>query len=182
MFGGGGLVNKKAFWIASLLLFVMSSISNAVVIGFYPGLKKLVETADAIVILRIDRHLSDFGSPNLLSTHQCYIYQTLKGDIPQNTEIKLQLMDTQGGFGSPYAYLSTHLMFLVKKKDPQEPTEYRTLQFQGAQVLLSPFGHEKAPQGKSIEEKVRNLIRGAISYQKEELQKRETFLEKMLSE
>jgi len=136
--------------------------------------------ADAIVILRIDRHLSDFGSPTFCSTHECYIYQTLKGGIPNNARINLQLMNTEGSFATPYAHGSTHLMFLMKKASEDEPTDYRTVTVNGAQVPLSPLGHEKAPAGKTIEDKVKRLIEDAIAYQAKEHEKRQKFLKAML--
>lgn len=140
-------MKRKCIVAIILLVFFAPLITRAVPIGYYPGLKKLIDSADAIVILRIDKHLSGFGSGTFYSTHECYIYQTLKGDIPKNTRINLQLMNTEGSFVTPYAHGSTHLMFLMKKATGDEPTEYRTLTFKGAQILLSPLGHEKAPEG-----------------------------------
>jgi len=173
-------MNKKCIAVLISLVLLVALVSNAVPIGYYPGLKKLIDSADAIVILRIDRHLSGFGSPTFYSTHECFIYQTIKGDIPRNTRIKLQLMNTEGSFATPYAWGSTHLMFLMKKAAQDEPTDYRTLTFKGAQILLSPLGHEKAPEGKTIEQKVKKLIKNAIAYQAGEHEKRQKFLKTML--
>ncbi len=175
-------MNRRRVALPVLLLIIAPFIARAVMIGHCPGLKKLIDTADAIVVLRIDRHLSDFGSPTLYSTHECYIYQTLKGDIPTNARINLQLMNTEGSFATPYAQGSTHLMFLMKKAREDEPTEYRTLTFKGAQTLLSPLGQEKVPEGKTIEDKVKKLIKNAIAYQAKEHEKRQAFLKSLLSE
>jgi len=173
---------RRLMFIVVLLGLLISSSANAIMIGDFPGLAKLIDTADAIVILRIDRHLSDFGSPTLYSTHECYIYQTLKGDIPQNTRINLQLMDTNTDFETPYSHGSTHLMFLMKKADDNEPTDYRTITFKGAQVLLSPLGNETMPEGDTLEEKIRNVIKGAIAYENQQHEKKQAFLKKMLDE
>jgi len=175
-------MKKKCIMAIISLVLLVTLVSNAVPIGYYPGLKKLIDSADAIVILRIDRHLSGFGSATHYSTHECFIYQTIKGDIPKNTRIKLQLMNTEGSFATPYAWGSTHLMFLMKKAAEDEPTDYRTLTFKGAQILLSPLGHEKTPEGKTIEQKVKKLIKNAIAYQAEEHQKRQKFLKTMLGQ
>ena len=91
-------------------------------------------------------------------------------------------MNTEASFVTPYAHGSTHLMFLMKKATEDEPTEYRTLTFKGAQILLSPLGHEKAPEGKTIEDKVRKLIEDAIVYHAKELEKRQKFLKGMVGE
>lgn len=166
-----------------LLPLAVTVVSYSVPIGGPPTkLAKLIDMADAIVILRIDRHLSGFGSDTFYSTHECFIYQSIKGDIPKGTRIKLQLMDTEGSFATPYAWGSTHLMFLIKKAAEDEPTEYRTLTVNGAQVLLSPLGHEKPPEGKTIEEKVKNLIKDAILYQAKEHEKKQKFLKAMIGE
>jgi len=172
---------KNRCFAAIILLAVFAPLTaNSVPIGHCPGLKKLIDSADAIVVLRIDSHLSDFGGPTFYSTHECYIYQTIKGDIPKNARINLQLMNTEGSFATPYAQGSTHLMFLMKKATENEPTEYRTLTFKGAQILLSPLGQEKPPQGTTIEERVENVIKDAIAYQAEEHHKKERFLKGML--
>lgn len=175
-------MKKKCIAVLTLLVLLVSLVSNAVPIGHYPGLKKLIDSADAIVILRIDRHLSGFGSPTFYSMHECFIYQTIKGDIPKNTRIKLQLMNTEGSFATPYAWGSTHLMFLMKKAAEDELTDYRTLTFKGAQILLSSLGHEKAPEGKTIKKKVKTLIKDAIAYQAKEHEKKQKFLKTMLGQ
>jgi hypothetical protein len=175
----------KRIWLISVMLSALSVtlVAYSVPIGGPPPkIAKLIEMADAIVILRIDKHLSDFGSPTFYSTHECFIYQTIKGNIPKNTRIKLQLMNTEGSFATPYAWGSTHLMFLMKKATEDEPTEYRTVTVNGAQILLSPLGHEKLPEGKTIEEKVINLIKDTILYQAQEYEKKQKFLKEMIGE
>jgi hypothetical protein len=154
-------------------------------IGDFPGLKKLIELADAIVILRIDEHLSGIHSPTGYSTHKCTIYQSLKGDISKydptaNLRPVIRLMDPELDFATPYALGSSHLVFLMKKATEDEPTEYRTMTFKGAQVLLSPLGNEKMPEGDTLEEKIRNVIKGAIAYENQQHEKKRAFLKSML--
>jgi len=166
--------------IIAVILILSPLIAKAVLIGDYPGLKKLIDMSDAIVILRIDSAATCGMSPSLYMTYDCYIYQTLKGNIPKNTRIKLQLMDTNVNFVPPYGCMSTHLMFLIKKQNADEPTEYRTLGFQGANVRLSPFGNEKTPKGSTLEEQIRNLIKDSIEYWSKEQDKERRFLEMMI--
>ena len=175
-------MNKGRVAVAILLSIIAPFAAWAVPIGYCPGLDKLIDAADAIVVLRIDRHLSDFNSPTFYSTHECYIYRTIKGDIRENASIRLQLMNTEGSFATPYAHGSTHLMFLMKKATDDERTEYCTLTFKGAQTLLSPLDHEKAPEGKTIKDKVTKLIKGAIAYQAQEHEKRQEFLKSLILE
>ncbi len=162
------------------LLVLMGAVGHSVEVGFYPGLDELIEKADAIVILRIGRPVTDFGSPALYSTHDCYIYQTLKGDIPANTMVRLQLLDTRTQFVPPYALLSTHLMFLTKKRSPDEPTEYRTLEYLGSNVRLSPFGHEKMPEGKTIRDRIISDIARTIAYNEKQHEQEQAFLNRMI--
>jgi len=75
-------MKTKCIVVVSLLILFVAVANYAVPIGYYPGLEKLINTADAIVILRIDCHLTDFASPTGYSTHECYIYQTLT-QLPQ---------------------------------------------------------------------------------------------------
>ena len=175
-------MNRNCVAIPLLALFA-ATVSLAVPQGGPPPeLTNLIDMADAIVILRLDKHLSDFGSPTGYSTHQCHVYQTLKGDIPKGSTATFQLYDTKGDWTTPYAQGSTHLMFLGKRESADEQTEYRTLTTTGAQVLLPPLGHERSPKGDTVEEQVRNLVRGAIAFQAAEHEQRQRFLQDMLRE
>ena len=171
---------KKHIVIAGLAVVLAALLAHGVPIGFFPGLDELTERADAIVILRVDRHVTDFGSPTLYSTHDCYIYQTLKGDIPANETIRLQLMDTRTSFTTPYAMRSTHLMFLTKKRTADEPTDYRTIEIRGANIRLSPFGHEKMPSGKTTKDQITSLLKGTVEYNQKQHHKEQTFLKLMI--
>lgn len=172
---------KKVLFI--MVMAVLGPVeSRAVMIGEFPGLGRLAERSDAIVALRIDRHIDIRPSATLYSTHECYIYQTLKGDIPKGKRIALRLMDTRTSFVTPFAFLSTHLMFLTRKRTEDEPTEYRTIEFQGANTRLSPFGHEKMPEGKTLEEKVKFLIKRSLEYWDNQHRKEQEFLKSMLGQ
>ncbi|MEX1232029.1 MAG: hypothetical protein WEB58_17425 [Planctomycetaceae bacterium] len=171
---------KSRIVIAGLAVVLVASLAHAVVIGFFPGLDELIQKADAIVILRVDRHVTDFGSRTLYSTHDCYVYQTLKGDIPTNKAIRLQLMDTRTEFVPPYAIRSTHLMFLTKKRTADEPTEYRTIEVRGANICLTPFGHEKMPEGKTTKDQITSLLKTTVEYNQKQHDKEQAFLNQMI--
>ncbi len=168
------------FLIASIVL--SSAVCHGVIIGFFPGLDKLIGNADAIVILRIERSFSDGISSTLYDTYECYIYQTLKGEIPINQRIRLQLMDTRTSSVPPFAPSSTHLVFLTKKLMPNEPTDYRSLNIEGANVLVSPLGNEKMPEGKTVKEQIQALLTRTLEYNKKQYEKEQMFLHKMLDE
>ena len=171
-------MKRTMFVLAAIGLMV--SAAHAVMIGFFPGLDELIKKADAIVILRVDHHVDVRSSPTLYTTHDCYVYQTLKGDIPTNKRIRLRLMDTRTSFATPFALHSTHLMFLTKKRTPSEPTNFRTIEFRGANVRLPPIGHEKKPEGKTIADQIRSVLQRAADKNKKEHEKEQAFLNQMI--
>ena len=168
--------------LAVLLVLLVASPRYTVPIGDFPGLQELINKADAVVILRIDRHINPHTDSNLLSTHECFIYQTLKGEIPPEKTIQLRLMDTRTSFSTPFALWSTHLMFLTKKRTPDEPTEYRTIEFQGANVRLAPLGHENNPEGNTVAEQVRSVLKRSLKQSKKAHAAELAFLHKMIGE
>ena len=85
-----------------MTLALVVSAAHAVMIGFFPGLEELIRKADAIVILRVDHHVDEDRNSTLYTTHDCFIYQTLKGDIPAGSRVRLSLMDTRTSFVTPY--------------------------------------------------------------------------------
>jgi hypothetical protein len=163
-----------------LILLLVASQTYAVLIATFPGLEELVRQSDAIVILRVDKNITAFGSPTLYSTHDCFIYQTLKGNIPTGKVVRLRLMDTRSSFVPPYSIYSTHLMFLTKKRSVDEPTEYRTIEIIGANVALTSFGHERMPEGKTVEDQIRSVLRRTLESNQQEFQKEENFLNMMI--
>ena len=162
------------------IMLLVTSHAYGVLIRPFPGLEELVRDSDAIVILRVDKNITAFGSPTLYSTQDCFIYQTLKGNIPTGKVVRLQLMDTRSSFVPPYSVNSTHLMFLTKKREADEPTEYRTIEIRGANVRLTPFGQEKMPEGKTVEDKIRSVFKRTVEYNQQECQKEENFLNVMI--
>lgn len=164
--------------IASIIL--PCAVCHGALITFFPGLDELIWTADAIVILRIEKRISGNTRVTLYDTYECYIYQTLKGEIPVNQRVRFRLMDARTSFVSPFTDMSTHLVFLTKKRTPDEPTDYRSLEIQGANILISPFGNEKMPDGKTIKEKIQILLSRTLEYNKKQYEKEQMFLNKIL--
>ena len=148
----------------------------AVLIGDDPGLEALIEKADAIVIERVDHHVDARSNPTLYTTHDCYIYQTLKGRIPSGKTTRLRLMDTRTSLMTPFAMHSTHLVFLTKKRSPDEPIDYCTINIQGANIRLSPFGQERKLEGMSVAQQIKGLLKGTIEYNQKQQEKEQAFL------
>ena len=169
--------------IAAFLFLLVRSDLHAYLIAGFPGLSELINKADAVVILRIDETLRPTDMSTGYGTHRCYIYQTLKGEIRASERVTLQLMNTGGESGGalePYSLLSTHLVFLTKKRSPNEPTDYRTIEYLGANLRLSPYGNEKMPAGETTEEKIRDLIRRSTDFWDAQRRKELELLTKIL--
>jgi hypothetical protein len=67
--------------VAMLLGLLVSSTANAIFVREFPGLTKLIDTADAIVIVRTDRCLSGYQTPPYHKEYECTIYQSLKDQL-----------------------------------------------------------------------------------------------------
>jgi hypothetical protein len=152
---------------------------HAILIGKFPGLDPLVAEADAIVVLRIEACINQ-SLEGEESTYRCLIFQTLKGDVPREKEIVLQLFDPEFHLMSPLTPGSTHLVFLVKKRSPDEPADYRALETVGAVLTLSPFDNEKMPEGKTITEQVQSLVRQSKKYWNDEQTKENALMDNIL--
>ena len=171
--------NFKTLTVAIFITIMLPMATYGIRIGNFEGLDKLIKEADAIVILRIDEQLTR-GGLDSYRTYECYIYQTLKGNISANKRIRLQLMNTHFKFVSRYALWSTHLMFLTKKRSKNEPTDYRTLEVEGANVLITPFGNETLPPGKTIKEKIQHILKRTVVHNKKKYEREKTFIASML--
>lgn len=155
------------------LLVAATATCHAVLIGVFPGLDKAIEQADTIAIIRIDEHIQPAADSNLITRHQCFVYQTLKGDLKPGQRLPLDLLDTRTSFVSPFPLRSSHLVFLSKSG-----TGYRNLHFEGSIFRLSPFGNEKLPAGDTTQAKIKVLVERSIAYWNKEWKKEQEFLEK----
>ncbi len=146
----------------------------------YIDLTKLINQADAIVILQVDQNLSDFGGISGFSLHECTIRQTIKGNILYNTQIKAHLYDLKGAISNPYTCGSTHLIFLKQITNKNKDTEYRMLTVCGAQTILSNWNYNKELDDETIEERVKTLILNEITFRTKEHDRRINILKNML--
>lgn len=91
--------------------------SQAVIIGSYPGLDKLIQEADTIAIVSVEYGTESGSMIDGWARRDCYVYQTLKGNLKADQSVKILLNDAVGiksNFdGSGLAPMSTHLVFLT---------------------------------------------------------------------
>jgi hypothetical protein len=151
--------------------------AHAIIIADFKSLDDLIGMADAIVVVRIDKNIDPSLGPDLGTTHECYIYATLKGDIKPADRVPMRLMDTSES-GSPYGVGSTHLLFL--KKDAGGRWSYRSLQVQGANLPTSPLFRDATIKGLAVKDAVKALIREYGEYRDKKLRKEKELLDKVL--
>jgi hypothetical protein len=141
---------------AALLLACVVT-CRAVIIGPFPGLDKAIEQSDAIAIIRIDRHIQASPGPDLMSKHECYVYQCLKGDLSRGQVVPMSLYDME--LASSFPQHSVHLVFLKARGGT-----YFTCRFKNPTFRLSSLGNEKLPDGESIQAKIKALLRRSLEY------------------
>lgn len=160
---------------------------RAVAIGFYPGLDKLVETADTIAIIRVEDAPSG-GMTDGWTLRNCYVYQTLKGDLKTTNygRVKIMLnefMSVKSNFGGEgLAPMTSHLVFLSSSKASVNGANHTIVTYEGADLPLSPLGNEKKPQGKTLKAQIQTLIRRYKTYRDEQIKRENELLDKSLAE
>ena len=169
---------KSKIAVAILVILAFAIPTYAYVIGNFDGLEKLIDRADAIAIVRIDGDIS--ADPrNGYTTKRCYIYQSLKGDIPANKFLPLRLMDTSGSYREKFRLHSAHIVFLNKSAKSRDEAEYQSVNFVGANIEISPFGNEKLPANLSTKETIKLLIQRYVEYRDKEIKAEDAFLEEI---
>ena len=176
--------NPLRFWLCAAVLSVLSWPAHAVLIGFYPGLDTLIKEADTVAIIRIET--SVLGGPDGWTRPDCYVYQTLKGNLKANRRVPIslnQFVGARSGFdGAFLAPGSTHLVFLRYDRPAVNGANYSILQTRGADLLVSPLGNEKKPAGKNLKAQIQTLIRRYKIYRDAQIRREDQLLEQALAE
>ena len=178
------------FLLCTVALGALALPSRAVVIAPYPGLDKLIETADIIAIVRVE-DAPPMGIDGW-TRRSCMVYQTLKGDLkptdPSNdshrTEIMLnEFVGLKSNFdGEGLGPKSSHLVFLRHSKEPINGADYSILTYQGADMPLSPSGNETKPAGKTLKARIQTLLARYKTYRDHQIRRENETLNKALAE
>lgn len=170
---------KRAAIIVAVML--CTATAQAVLIRKFPGLESLIDESDAIIVLRVDRHV-DFSSMGdaYYSTHDCYVYQTLKGDIPANRTVRLRLMDTTGSFANPFALHSSHLVFLARSESQEAPAGFAAINVRGANIRLPAMDLVRTPVGATVGAKIEWLLRRALQQNEKDFERERGFLNQIV--
>lgn len=175
--------NFPRFLLCAGVLGALAWPGQSVTLGPYSGLNALIKEADAIAIIRVEN--SPEGWPDGWIRPQCYVYQTLKGNLKANTRVPIslnQFVGTRSDFGESLAPKSTHLVFLEHSKAPINGANYSILQMRGADLPVSPFGNETKPKGKTLKAQIQTLIRRYQNYRAAQTKREDAMLNKALAE
>ena len=160
--------------------------SRAVLIGFYPGLDALIKEADTIAIVRVESAPTNGIMVDGWAKRDCYVYQSLKGDLKANQRVKILLNEGVGvksNFdGSGLASMSTHLVFLSRSSEELSGAKYTIICREGADIPLSPLGNEKKPDGKTLKAQIQTLVRRYKAYRAQQAQREDKLLDKALAD
>jgi hypothetical protein len=151
--------------------------AHAIIIADFKSLDDLIDNSDAIAVVRIDRNIDPNLGPDLGTTHECYIYATLKGDLKPADRVPMRLLDN-GGLAGHYGVGSTHLLFL--KKDKGGRWSYRSLQVQGSNLPTAPEFRDATIKGLAVKDAVKALVREYGEYRDRKLRKEKELLDKVL--
>lgn len=174
---------RRTLGVATLCI-LLALPGGATIIGDFDSLDALITRADAIAVIRIDSHIGekDRLHIDIASTpHTCYVYQTLKGDIPVGKAVPMRLADTSFAFREAFRLSSTHLVFLRKHSKDDKGIEYDSLLWQGANLEVSPFGNEKALTGKPVKLRIQMLVKTYREYRLQEAKREDKLLNKVLA-
>lgn len=170
-------MKKLAHLLFLLVIICSSSTASAIVIGHFPGWKKLIQEADAIVILRVDDAKSNSGIEPYYNA-SCYVLESLKGDLQPNTRVTLELIATSRIY---FNIVATQLAFLRKKQNSNGEVGYSSLGFEGGLVELAPYGYPQKLIGDSIEDRIKKVLASAIAHFEQEHTNRVSWLNKLLT-
>lgn len=154
-------MKKLCLVVNCLLWFVVKA--SAVWVSPFPGLDKLIEQSDAVVVVRIEPPLLATNGTMLraISDHwdlyECSAMRVLKGTVPEKRNLKLWLCGVLTDWPYSFTVGTTYIVFL--NRESSVGSDYRAPAVYGAVMRASPFNHEKEPKGDTVLEKVAHVIR-----------------------
>lgn len=154
---------KKLCLVVSCLLWFVAK-ASAVVVGPFPGLDKMIEQSDLVVVIRIEPFPVPTNGNNVVrrgfdhwELYECMVMRVLKGAVPEKRNLKLWLCGAITDWPYSFTVGTTYIVFL--NKESSNGSDYRAPAIHGAVMRTSPFNHEKEPKGSTVLEKVAHVIR-----------------------
>jgi hypothetical protein len=153
----------KTLCLAICGLLFFANLSFATVVGEFPGLHRMIEQSDAVVVVRIEPLPAStdgsviHGENDGWGVYECLVMRVLKGTVPEKRKLKLTLCSYITDWPRKFTVGTTYIIFL--NKDSSGGSDYRAPAIYGAVMRASPFNHEKEPKGNTVLEKVAHVIR-----------------------
>jgi hypothetical protein len=163
-----------------LFIFLASAPCYADLVGTFDGLDNLIDRSDAVVVVRVERHIDTSSSPTLTTTHLCYVLKSFKGDAPAGRRLPLRLRDTTNSFREKFRLSSVHVVFLIKQPRERGGIAHRSLPYEGANIEVSPLFNEGMLKGNSIKENIKQLIRDYVEYRVKEMRREDELFDRIL--
>jgi hypothetical protein len=160
-------------------VFAPAPPARAVIIGNFKSIDDLLDSASAVVVVRIEKNIDGNEGPDLGTTQACQVLSVLKGGIKKGTTLDLRLVNTSERPGPVWTVGSHHLLFLVRV-DGGAKWAYRSLGIQGSNLPVSPLTTEKTVKGLAAKDAVKALIREYAEYREKQMRKEKAFLDKIL--
>lgn len=151
---------KKLCLVLSCLLWLVAKVS-AVVVGPFPGLDKMIEQSDVVLVVRIEPFpvATNGNVIRVIHDHwdryECMVMQVLKGTVPEKRNLKLMLCGAITDWPYSFSVDTTYLVFL--KKDSSGYSDFRAPPIYGAVMRASPFTQEL--KGSTLLERIAHVIR-----------------------
>jgi hypothetical protein len=130
----------------------------AVSVTEFPGLDKMIEQSNFVILVRIESHELE-GEEDHWGRYRGLVLSVLKGEGPKRGFIvPLRLCGAISDW--PYSFLprTTYLVFLNKDKDSMGVDEYRAPATIGAVIRVSPLTREAELKG-TVRERVEQVVR-----------------------
>jgi hypothetical protein len=144
---------KKLCLIVSCLLWFAAK-ASAVVVGPFPGLDKMIERSDLVVVVRVERVENQMMSDHW-GVYGSRVIRVLKGQAPEKGYAKLQMCGAITDW--PYSFATGTEYIVFMNKTSINGAEYLAPAIYGAVMRASPFSQE--PKGDTVQEKVAHVIR-----------------------
>lgn len=176
---------KKLCLVVSCLLWFVAK-ASAVMVGPFPGLDKMLERSDVVVVVRVEpfpvgtNGYFAQGRFDGWGLYECLVMRVLKGTVPEKRNLKLSLCGFITDWPYDFTIGTTYIVFL--NKESSGFSDYRAPAIYGAVMRVSPFNHEKEPKGDTVLEKVANVIREGRDYHKRLRDEEQTLFSAALGE
>jgi hypothetical protein len=154
---------KKMGLVVFVLLMLVAK-SHAIIVHGFPGLDKLIEMSDTVMIVHIDRH-DAAAEVDGWGRYECSVLLMLKGAPPAKDRVALWL---NGGAAPGRGNFQTETVQLVfLRKESTYGADYRAPAVRGAVMRASPSSHQRQPKGDTVRERIEHVIREGRDFCKE---------------